>query len=181
MEEQERREIAVFGSGCFWCTEAVFEGLKGVVLVESGYSGGKLKNPTYKEVCSGLTGHAEVVRITYNPKEISYEFLLSVFFQTHDPTTLNAQGNDRGTQYRSVIFYNSDEQRIKASLVIGKLNAENVFKKPVVTELLPLVDFYQAEDYHQDYFANNPDQGYCQFVVKPKVEKFQKVFKEYLK
>jgi peptide-methionine (S)-S-oxide reductase len=181
MKEQERSETAVFGGGCFWCTEAVFEGLKGVIFVESGYSGGKLKNPTYQEVCSGLTGHAEVVRITYNPEKVSYEFLLSVFFQTHDPTTMNAQGNDRGTQYRSVIFYNSEQQKQIASSVISKLNSEKVYEKPVVTELSPLGEFYKAEDYHQDYFAKNPEQGYCQFVVKPKVEKFRKVFKEYLK
>jgi peptide-methionine (S)-S-oxide reductase len=175
------KEKAVFGSGCFWCTEAIFEDIKGVVGVRSGYTGGKIKNPTYKEVCSGLTGHAEAVEIIFNPKLVSYEFLLSVFFKTHDPTSLNSQGNDHGTQYRSVIFYTSEQQRISANDIISKLNAERVYDKPIVTEVIPLTDFYEAEDYHQDYFKKNPGQGYCQFVVKPKVEKFRKVFKEYLK
>jgi peptide-methionine (S)-S-oxide reductase len=178
---QGRSEIAVFGGGCFWCTEALFENIKGVISVESGYTGGKLKNPTYKEVCSGLTGHAEAVRIKYAPSRVSYEFLLSVFFKTHDPTTLNSQGNDHGTQYRSAIFYASEEQRKSATTIISKLNAEKAYDKSIVTEVVPLTEFYLAEDYHQDYFAKNPNQGYCQFVVQPKVEKFKKVFKEYLK
>jgi len=180
-EGQGTTEIAVFGSGCFWCTEAIFESINGVISVESGYTGGKLKNPTYKEVCSGLTGHAEVVRIKFNPSKVSYEFLLSVFFKTHDPTALNFQGNDHGTQYRSAIFYNSEAQKLSADEIIKKLNAEKVYDKPIVTQVVTLTDFYIAEDYHQDYFKKNPDQGYCQFVVQPKVEKFKKVFKEYLK
>jgi peptide-methionine (S)-S-oxide reductase len=180
-EGQGRTEIAVFGGGCFWCTEAIFENVEGVVSVESGYSGGSLKNPTYKEVCTGTTGHAEVVRILFDPEKVSYEFLLSVFFKTHDPTTLNYQGNDHGTQYRSVIFYTTEEQKLTVNLIIEKLNTEKVYDKPVVTEVKPLALFYMAEDYHQHYFARNPNQGYCQFVVQPKVEKFKKVFDKYLK
>lgn len=179
--EQGKTEIAVFGAGCFWCVEAVFENLKGVYKVESGYTGGKVKNPTYKEVCSGMTGHAEVARITYNPDEVSYEMLLSVFFKTHDPTTLNYQGNDHGTQYRSAIFYTSDKQKETAERIITELNKEQAYPKPIVTEVSPLEIFYKAEDYHQDYFENNPNQSYCQYVIQPKVEKFKKVFKDYLK
>jgi peptide-methionine (S)-S-oxide reductase len=174
-------EIAVFGGGCFWCTEAVFERVEGVLKVESGYSGGKIKNPTYKEICSGLTGHAEVVRISFNPAIVRFEVLLEIFFKTHDPTTLNYQGNDKGTQYRSVIFFTSEYQRNAAETIIKKLNAEKIYKDKIVTELSPLGRFYMAEDYHQDYFEKNPSQGYCQFVVQPKVEKFTKVFKDYLK
>ncbi|MDF1547266.1 MAG: peptide-methionine (S)-S-oxide reductase MsrA [Bacteroidales bacterium] len=179
--EQGKTEIAIFGAGCFWCVEAVFENLKGVYKVESGYTGGKVKNPTYKEVCSGMTGHAEVARITYNPEEVSYEMLLSVFFKTHDPTTLNYQGNDHGTQYRSSIFYTSDKQKYTAERIIKELNKEQAYPKPIVTEVSPLEIFYKAEDYHQDYFENNPNQSYCQYVIQPKVEKFKKVFKDYLK
>jgi peptide-methionine (S)-S-oxide reductase len=181
IEGQGSVEIAIFGSGCFWCTEAIFESIDGVIDVESGYSGGKIKNPIYKEVCSGNTGHAEVVKISFNPKKVSFEFLLSVFFKTHDPTTLNYQGNDHGTQYRSVIFYTTEDQKVAAKSIIEKLNSEKVYDRPIVTELSPFDVFYKAEDYHQDYFAKNPTQGYCQFVVQPKVEKFQKVFKYYLK
>ncbi len=181
IEGQGSIEFAIFGSGCFWCTEAIFESIDGVVDVESGYSGGKIKNPGYKEVCSGNTGHAEVVKISFNPKKVSFEFLLSVFFKTHDPTTLNYQGNDHGTQYRSVIFYTNEEQKLAAKSIIEKLNSEKVYDKPIVTELSSFDVFYKAEDYHQDYFIKNPTQGYCQFVVQPKVEKFRKVFKEYLK
>jgi peptide-methionine (S)-S-oxide reductase len=180
-EGQGRTETAVFGGGCFWCTEAIFENVEGVVSVESGYSGGTLKNPTYKEVCTGTTGHAEVVRISFDPEKVSYEFLLSVFFKTHDPTTLNYQGNDHGTQYRSVIFYTTEEQKLTANSIIEKLKIEKIYDKPVVTEVKPLDAFYRAEDYHQHYFARNPNQGYCQFVVQPKVEKFKKVFDKYLK
>jgi len=180
-EGQGSTEIAVFGSGCFWCNEAIFENIKGVISVESGYSGGKTINPTYKEVCSGYSGHAEVVKIIFNPSRVSYEFLLSVFFKTHDPTTLNYQGNDHGTQYRSVIFYTSDAQMRSAANIIQKLTDEKVYDNPIVTELVPFDKFYIAEDYHQDYFKKNPSQGYCQFVVQPKVEKFKNVFKEYIK
>jgi peptide-methionine (S)-S-oxide reductase len=179
-EGQGSTETAVFGGGCFWCTEAIFENIDGVITVESGYAGGKLKNPTYQQVCTGQTGHAEVVRIIFNPQKVSYEFLLSVFFKTHDPTTLNYQGNDHGTQYRSVVFYTSEKQKTMITSIITKLNTEKIYERPVVTEVLPLDTFYKAEDYHQDYFAKNPNQGYCKFVVQPKVEKFKKIFKEHL-
>ncbi len=179
--EKGKTEIAIFGAGCFWCVEAVFEDIKGVYKVESGYTGGKVKNPTYKEVCTGMTGHAEVAKITYNPDEVSFEFLLSVFFKTHDPTALNYQGNDHGTQYRSAIFYTSEAQKMAAEKIIKELNEEKAYPKPIVTEVTKFDVFYPAEDYHQNYYKNNPNQGYCQYVIQPKVEKFRKVFKEYLK
>lgn len=172
---------ATFGSGCFWCIEAIFRELKGVESVISGYAGGAVKNPTYKEVCSGTTGHAEVAQITYNPDVISYDELLEVFWKTHDPTTLNRQGNDVGTQYRSVVFYHNEEQEEKARHYKGRLEQEQVFSAPIVTEIMPLPEFYPAEDYHQDYLANNESQPYCAFVVKPKLEKFRQVFAEKLK
>lgn len=181
MLTENKVEKAIFGGGCFWCTEAIFEDLKGVVEVNAGYAGGKTMNPTYKEVCSGNTGHAEVVEIIYNPGIVSYEFLLSVFFKTHDPTSVNKQGNDRGTQYRSVIYYTTEQQKSAASSVISALNAEKVYDKPIVTEVSSLTNFYLAEEYHQDYYKKNPEQGYCQYVVQPKIEKFKKVFKPYLK
>lgn len=174
-------ELATFGQGCFWCAEAIFEQLEGVVKVESGYSGGKAASPTYKEVCSGLTVHAEVVQITFNPNKISYDELLEVFWKTHDPTTLNRQGNDVGTQYRSVIFYHNEDQKRKAEAYLKKLNAEKVWNAPIVTEISPFTKFYKAEDYHQEYFVNNPEQAYCRFVIVPKLEKFEKVFKAKLK
>lgn len=174
-------EIAILGAGCFWCVEAVFEELKGVIKVESGYTGGHVKNPSYKEVCAETTGHAEVAKITYNPEIVSFEFILSVFFKTHDPTTLNKQGNDKGTQYRSAIFYTSEAQRQAAEKIIKQLNEEKAYPNPIVTEVTKFDVFYVAEDYHQNYYKNNPNQGYCQYVVQPKVEKFRKVFKEYLK
>lgn len=176
-----QRETATFGNGCFWCTEAIFKSLKGVETVESGYSGGKLKNPTYREVCSGLTGHAEVIQITYDPSVISYDELLEVFWQTHDPTTLNRQGADVGTQYRSAVFYHSPEQKEAAEKYKAELNRQKVFDKPIVTEITAFDKFYKAEDYHQNYYANNPNQGYCQIVIVPKLEKFRKVFKDKLK
>ncbi len=179
--EKGKTEIAIFGAGCFWCVEAVFEDIKGVYKVESGYTGGKVKNPTYKEVCTGMTGHAEVAKITYNPDEVSFEFLLSVFFKTHDPTALNYQGNDHGTQYRSAIFFTSEAQKIAAEKIIKQLNEEKAYPKPIVTEVTKFEVFYSAEDYHQNYYKNNPNQGYCQYVIQPKVEKFRKVFKDYLK
>jgi peptide-methionine (S)-S-oxide reductase len=172
---------ATFGAGCFWCVEAVFQDLKGVSKVESGYSGGHVKNPSYKEVCNGTTGHAEVVQIHYNPEEITFDELLEVFWQTHDPTTLNRQGNDVGTQYRSVVFYHTDNQKEIAESYKKKLNEEKVFDNPVVTEISPFKEFFKAEDYHQNYFKENGDQPYCVFVIKPKVEKFKKVFKDKLK
>lgn len=172
---------ATFGGGCFWCTEAFFLDLKGVSKVESGYSGGKVKNPSYREVCSGLTGHAEVIQITYDPSLISYESLLEVFWNTHDPTTLNKQGADEGTQYRSVVFYHDEEQKRIAELYKKQLEASHVFKNPIVTEISPLINYYPAENYHQNYFALNPQQGYCQYVIRPKVEKFRKQFAAKLK
>ncbi|MCS7003923.1 MAG: peptide-methionine (S)-S-oxide reductase MsrA [Cytophagales bacterium] len=174
-------EVATFGAGCFWCVEAIFQRVNGVEKVVSGYMGGTTINPTYKEVCSGKTGHAEVCQITYNPAIISYEELLEIFFQTHDPTTLNRQGNDIGTQYRSVIFYHTPIQKELAENVKQKLTEAKIFKNPIVTEISPAKTFYPAEDYHQNYFNNNPHQPYCAFVIAPKVEKFQKVFKEKLK
>ncbi|MCS6796346.1 MAG: peptide-methionine (S)-S-oxide reductase MsrA [Raineya sp.] len=174
-------EVATLGAGCFWCVEAVFQRIKGVVKVESGYSGGKTENPTYKEVCSGNTGHAEVCQITFDKNQISFTEILEIFFGTHDPTTLNRQGNDVGTQYRSVIFYHNEEQKKIAEKVIQTLTQEKVFSSPIVTEVTPFTKFYKAEDYHQNYYNNNPTQGYCYFVIRPKIEKLQKVFKAKLK
>jgi peptide-methionine (S)-S-oxide reductase len=174
-------EKTTFGSGCFWCTEAVFENLKGVYSVVSGYAGGKVLNPTYEEVCSGTTGHAEVTQITYDPKVISYDELLEVFWKTHDPTTLNRQGNDVGTQYRSAIFYHNEEQKELAEKYKAELDKSGAWDKPIVTEISPLTNYSPAEEYHQDYYNNNPNQGYCAFVIAPKVEKFKKVFKDKLK
>jgi peptide-methionine (S)-S-oxide reductase len=174
-------EQATFGGGCFWCTEAVFERVEGVHSVVSGYAGGTVKNPTYKEVCEGITGHAEVIQINYNPSVVSYDELLQIFFKTHDPTTLNRQGADAGTQYRSVIFYHNDEQKKKADYYKSELDKSDAWENPIVTEISPLTNYYPAEDYHQDYFKNNPNQGYCALVIGPKVEKFEKVFKDKLK
>lgn len=174
-------ETATFGGGCFWCTEAIFKSLKGVETVESGYSGGKQKNPTYQEVCTGETGHAEVIQIKFDPKVISFRELLEVFWETHDPTTLNRQGADVGTQYRSVVFYHSPEQKETAEKYKAELNKENIFRGTVVTEITAFDNFYKAENYHQNYFANNRSQGYCQFVIVPKIEKFRKIFKDKLK
>lgn len=177
----KKMETAVFGAGCFWCVEAVFQELKGVYSVESGYTGGTYANPTYKEVSSGQSGHAEVARIMYDPEVISFETLLAVFFKTHDPTTLNYQGADHGTQYRSAIFYTSLAQQQIANRIIKELNAEHAYPKPIVTEVVPLTKFWIAENYHQDYYNNNPNQGYCTYVIQPKMEKFRKVFKDQLK
>lgn len=174
-------KTATFGAGCFWCTEAVFLNVKGVTKVVSGYSGGKVKNPTYREVCSGLTGHAEVTQITFDPKVVSFSDLLEVFWNTHDPTTLNRQGADEGTQYRSAVFYNDEEQKKIAEEYKKQLEASHVYKNPIVTEISPLINFYPAEDYHQNYYALNPNQGYCQYVIRPKVEKFKKQFSAKLK
>jgi peptide-methionine (S)-S-oxide reductase len=170
-------ETATFGSGCFWCTEAVFQQLKGVSSVVPGYSGGHVVNPTYQQVCTGRTGHAEVCQIQFDPEQISFEELLEVFFNTHDPTTLNRQGNDVGAQYRSVIFYHSDEQQKTAEKVKAELDRSGKWKNPIVTEIVPFEEFYKAEDYHQNYFRDNPDQGYCRLVIAPKLDKFEKVFK----
>ncbi len=172
---------AILGGGCFWCVEVVYQQLKGVLQVESGYSGGKYPNPTYKEVCTGNSGHAEVVKVTYNPDIVSFKEILEVFFTVHDPTTLNRQGNDVGTQYRSVIFYQDEAQKKMAEDVIAALNREKVYNNPVVTEVSPLQAFYKAEDYHQNYYNDNPTQPYCQMVVQPKLAKFKKIFKDKLK
>jgi peptide-methionine (S)-S-oxide reductase len=177
----EGSQLATFGSGCFWCTEAIFLDVKGVLKVQSGYSGGTVENPTYKQVCTGTTGHAEVVQITYDPSVISYDELLEIFWHTHDPTTLNRQGNDVGTQYRSVIFFHNDEQKKLAEHYKQKLNEEKVYDNPVITEIVPFKAFYVAEDYHQNYYALNGNAPYCTFVIQPKVEKFKKVFAEKLK
>ncbi len=174
-------DTATFGTGCFWCTEAIFERLDGVVKVISGYSGGHVANPTYEEVCNGTTGHAEACQIIYNPAKISYDELLEVFWKTHDPTTLNRQGNDVGTQYRSVIFYHNDEQKEKAAHYKEALDKSGSWDKPVVTAIEPYTNFYSAEAYHQNYYSTNPDQMYCRFVIRPKLEKFEKVFKDRLK
>jgi len=168
--------VATFGAGCFWCTEAVFLNLNGVTKVVSGYEGGKVKNPSYRDVCTGETGHAEVTQITFDPSKISFEDLLEVFWNTHDPTTLNRQGADEGTQYRSVVFYHDDEQKKTAEAYKKQLDASHVYKVPIVTEISAASTFYPAEDYHQNYYALNPNQGYCQYVIRPKVEKFKKQF-----
>jgi len=170
------RETATLGGGCFWCLEAVFEGLEGVLSVESGYMGGQTVNPTYEDVCSGRTGHAEVVQVVFDPALVSFADILDVFFVIHDPTTLNRQGNDVGTQYRSAIFYHTTLQKTTADAVIARLNGAKVWGAPIVTELTPAATFYRAEGYHQHYYATNPYQPYCQFVVAPKVQKFRKQF-----
>src|SRR5688500_5586851 len=177
----EGLETATFGSGCFWCTEAIFLNVDGVATVESGYTGGKVKNPTYKEVCSGLTGHAEVIQLMYDPKKVTYEELLEIFWQTHDPTTLNKQGADEGTQYRSVIYYHNEEQKKLAESYKKKLDEAGAFDNPIVTEISPASTFYKAEDYHQNYYNLNSNAAYCSFVIQPKLEKFKKVFKTKLK
>jgi peptide-methionine (S)-S-oxide reductase len=175
------QEVAVFGGGCFWCIEAVFDSLEGVKSVESGYAGGHIENPTYRQVCGGDTGHVEVVRITFDPDKISYRDLLDVFFTVHDPTTLNRQGGDMGTQYRSVIFYNSEEQRRTAQQAIDELNAAHTWPNPAVTAVEPAGKFFVAEDYHQEYFANNPAQPYCLMTIPPKLKKLRQKFAEKLK
>ncbi|OGY96853.1 MAG: peptide-methionine (S)-S-oxide reductase [Candidatus Liptonbacteria bacterium GWC1_60_9] len=177
----EKTEVAVFGGGCFWCTEAVFRELRGVSSVMPGYAGGITRNPTYEQVSAGNTGHAEVIQIEFDPNEITYHDLLTVFFATHDPTTMNRQGPDTGTQYRSVIFYTTDEQKREAERFIKKLSLLDPRGKPVVTEVKPLDAFYPAEDEHREYFKKNPDQPYCQVVIEPKVQKLQKEFADLLK
>jgi peptide-methionine (S)-S-oxide reductase len=177
----KKLETATFGGGCFWCVEAVYQDLKGVEQVVSGYSGGSVENPSYQAVCTGATGHAEVVQITYDPEIISYEELLYVFWRTHDPTTLNRQGADVGPQYRSVIFYHNDEQQAIAQKSKQETDASGLWRNPIVTEISPLRNFYLAENYHQDYFRQNPYQPYCQMVIDPKVRKFKKEFQDKLK
>lgn len=173
--------LATFGGGCFWCTEAVYDETAGVSSAVSGYSGGAVLNPSYDAVCSGTTGHAEVIQVAYDPTLISYKQLLEIFFRTHDPTTLNRQGADRGTQYRSVIYYHDDAQKAVAEEVKAALNASEAFRDPIVTEISPLEIFYAAEPYHQDYFAKNPAQGYCQAVIAPKMAKYRAAFADKLK
>jgi peptide-methionine (S)-S-oxide reductase len=174
-------ERATFGAGCFWCIETIFMELRGVHKVTAGYSGGKILNPSYEQICSGTTEHAEVIEIQFDPQVISYKELLEVFWEIHDPTTLNRQGADVGTQYRSVVFYHSEQQKKEAEFYKSKLNKANVWEDLVVTEISPIVTFYPAENYHQDYYNGNKSQSYCQFVITPKVEKFRRVFKEKLK
>jgi len=174
-------KLATFGAGCFWCVEAIFQRLEGVQKVVSGYSGGSLENPTYEQVCTGTTGHAEVCQITYDPEKISYDELLEIFWKTHDPTTRSRQGNDVGTQYRSVIFYHDEEQKRLAESYKAKLEAAHIWSGPIVTEIAPFRRFWPAESYHQDYYNNNSGKDYCTFVITPKVEKFEKIFKARLK
>jgi peptide-methionine (S)-S-oxide reductase len=181
MNAPQHVEKATFGSGCFWCTEAVFLRLRGVQSVVSGYAGGHVQDPTYEQVCSGATGHAECIQITFDPQLVSYVELLKVFFKTHDPTTLNRQGNDIGPQYRSVIFYHNDAQKKAAEEAKAALDAAGAFPRKIVTQIVPYTNFFAAEDYHQDYFARNPRQPYCAAIVQPKVEKFEQVFRDKLK
>jgi peptide-methionine (S)-S-oxide reductase len=176
-----RTEVATFGSGCFWCSEAVFSELRGVAKVEPGYSGGKVANPTYEQVCSNTTGHAEVARVTFDPGVVSYRELLEVFFSTHDPTTKDRQGADEGSQYRSVIFYHDEEQRKAVQEMVAELTLEKVFRNPIVTEVAPFEAFYPAEDYHRDYYRRNPRQPYCQAIISPKLAKFRAHFQSKLK
>jgi peptide-methionine (S)-S-oxide reductase len=174
-------DTATLGAGCFWCVEAVFKELKGVISVSPGYAGGSVKNPSYREVCTGRTGHAEVCQIIYDPAIIKFDDILEVFWQTHDPTTLNKQGNDIGTQYRSAIFYHNTKQRELAEYYKKKLNDSGAYTSPLTTEIVPFTTYFPAEDYHKDYFQKNPDQPYCTFVILPKLEKFHKAFKSKLK
>lgn len=177
----KNKEVATLGGGCFWCLEAVFEQLRGVVKVESGYAGGAVVDPSYQQVCTGTTGHAEVVQLTFDPQVIAFKEILEIFFTIHDPTTLNRQGADVGTQYRSAIFYHDKEQRAVAEEVIGEINAAKIWPDPIVTEVAPFSVLYRAEDYHQEYFRRNPGQGYCRVVIAPKVAKFRTQYFERLK
>ena len=181
VEPMEGLELATFGNGCFWCTEAVFQQLEGVVSVEPGFAGGSTKNPSYKEVCTGLTGHAEVIRLSFDPKVISYTELLEVFFSTHDPTTLNRQGADVGTQYRSAVFYHNEAQKQVAEKMIKELDKAGVYDNKIVTQVTEVNNYYPAEDYHKNYYNNNKEQPYCRAVINPKLEKFMKTYKDKLK
>lgn len=180
-DTEKKTEVATLAGGCFWCLEPAYDQLQGIIDVVSGYSGGKIANPTYQQVCTGATGHAEAVRITYDPAQVSYREILEVFFSIHDPTTLNRQGADVGTQYRSAIFYHSEEQKATAEAFIQELETDKVWNRPIVTELTSFTEFFPAEDYHQEYYAKNPGQGYCQVVVAPKLSKFRKKFASRLK
>lgn len=179
--EENKIDTITLGAGCFWCVEAIFAETKGVVSVKSGYSGGEIKNPSYKEVCTGRTGHAEVVQVAYDTSEISLQDILEIFWQTHDPTTLNRQGADVGTQYRSAIFYHNERQKEIAEEIKSRLDSSGAWNNPIVTEITAFETFYEAEDYHQDYFAENGDQPYCRAVIRPKLEKYRKAFKDKLK
>lgn len=179
--QQIKSEVAIFGGGCFWCTEAFFQNLEGVIDVKPGYTGGFTKNPTYQDICTGETGHAEVIKINYNPDKIKFDKLLEVFFLTHDPTTLNRQGADVGTQYRSVVFYTNSIQKELTESVIDYINKEQVYSNPIVTEVSELSEFFPAENYHNNYFERNGNEGYCRFVIQPKMEKFKKAFESILK
>ncbi|MFN8284986.1 MAG: peptide-methionine (S)-S-oxide reductase MsrA [Chitinophagales bacterium] len=181
MDTNKNYEVATLGGGCYWCMEAVFQRLDGVIKVESGFSGGHVKNPSYHAVCTGTTGHAEVIQITYDTTKVQFSEILKVFFTMHDPTTLNQQGNDIGTQYRSAIFYHSEAQKTEAEKIIADLNEAHAYPSKIVTEVTKFDVFYKAEDYHQNYYNDNKTQGYCQYVIQPKVEKFEKVFKDRLK
>jgi peptide-methionine (S)-S-oxide reductase len=181
MNQSRETEVAIFGGGCFWCTEAFFTELKGVKSIAPGYIGGEVVNPTYEAVCTGATGHAEAIKIEFYPDQISYEMLLEVFFTTHDPTTLNRQGNDKGTQYRSEIFYNNNQQKQLAEAYIEFLTKEKAFPDPIVTKVTEATVFYIAEDYHHNYYSGNKEQGYCSFVITPKLEKFKKIYHYILK
>jgi peptide-methionine (S)-S-oxide reductase len=180
MAQEKTVEKATFGAGCFWCVEAIYSRVHGVIKVEPGFSGGKTDNPTYNEVCAGTTGHAEVCQITFDTSIISYLDLLEVFWKSHDPTTFNRQGNDIGTQYRSVIFYHNLQQKKEADSMKVRLNSERIWNEPIVTEIVPFEKFYIAEDYHMNYYKNNPNQSYCKLVITPKIKKFEATFKEYL-
>jgi peptide-methionine (S)-S-oxide reductase len=180
MVHERLEEKATFGAGCFWCVEAIYSRVNGVIKVEPGYSGGKMEKPTYREVCSGLTSHAEVCQLTFVPSLVSYLDLLEIFWKSHDPTTLNRQGNDIGTQYRSIIFYHNLQQKKKAEAMKIRLNTEKIWKDRIVTEIEPLQNFYVAEDYHFNYFKNHPNQPYCKLVIAPKIKKFESTFKEYM-
>ena len=181
LDVPQGKDIATFAGGCFWCTEAIFRDLKGVDKVVSGYTGGKIPNPTYAQVCGGSTGHAEALQITFDPSVISYSDLLRIFFTTHDPTTLNRQGADSGTQYRSGVFTHNDAQKQAAQEVIKEITAKHIWNNPIVTEVTPFTNFYAAEEYHQDYYAQNPNQGYCRVVIEPKVTKFREHYRALLK
>lgn len=179
--KENNKEIAVLAGGCFWCTEAVFQRVEGVYKVTSGYTGGTIKNPAYREITTGRTGHAEAIKIEFDPFKLSFQEILNIFFVTHDPTTLNRQGADRGTQYRSAIFYINEEQKLIAEQTVQKLDDEGVFEDPIVTEITELGDFYNAEEYHQNYYNQNTSQGYCQFVINPKLSKLKATFSSKLK
>ncbi|WP_455368856.1 peptide-methionine (S)-S-oxide reductase MsrA [[Eubacterium] cellulosolvens] len=181
MTESNQLELATLGGGCFWCLEAIYNELKGIIKVESGYSGGTVPNPTYEQVCTGITGHAEVIQITYNPNIITFKEILRIFFTMHDPTTLNRQGNDKGTQYRSIILYHNQNQKQTSEQVINEITQEKIWTNPIVTQSEPYQKFYKAENYHQEYYKNNPEQSYCRIIIEPKISKLRKKYFDKLK